>query len=250
MPVESTIRASIMAQPVVVVGGPTGPSGGPTGPTGPEGSASITGPTGPRGVTGPQGMTGPTGTPGVDGTLTGPTGPTGPAGAVAGTGPTGPTGLPAVDLSHPPDINYPRVYVYKDPTNNDFIAGVSTIEVMAGCGFYFAPMISGNVLVTITGTATNTDGGGTVITGRYDYNGTYNPPPKGDPVTGNVLGVPQETYAPGLSVPFMITGIVHLEILPGFEYPYFLPYWFDISIKAMSGVGAGVHNVTLTFMEL
>lgn len=123
MPVTIVSPAQIMAQPIVLVGGPTGPSGGPTGPTG----ASVTGPTGAAatgptgitgagatgatGVTGSQGKTGFTGPPGVG--ATGPTGLTGPTGAIGPTGftgfgatgftgntgpsggPTGPTGLGA-----------------------------------------------------------------------------------------------------------------------------------------------------------
>src|SRR5262245_61811798 len=43
MPVQSTIRANILAQPTVVVGGPPGPPGGPTGATGPQGPTAPTG---------------------------------------------------------------------------------------------------------------------------------------------------------------------------------------------------------------
>jgi hypothetical protein len=85
MTVQSKTPAPIWAQPVVVVGGPTGPSGGPTGTTGPTGStgpvaSSVTGNTGPRGLTGPTGNTGPA-------AATGPTGMTGPVGSPGMTGP-------------------------------------------------------------------------------------------------------------------------------------------------------------------
>jgi len=248
MPVESAIRAQILAQPVVVVGGPTGPSGGPTGPTGPQGSVSVTGPTGPRGETGPTGERGVTGTPGLDGTLTGPTGPTGPGGTVAEMGPTGPTGPPAIDLSNGPDINFPRVYSYHDPTDNDFIAGVDTLEVMVGAGFGFAPMTSGRVLVIITAVAENTGGGGTTVTGRYGTESIF--PDQGDPVTGTVIGIPQEVYAPDMTIPLTIMSLVELEVRPSFQYPYFNSYWFDLSLKSTIGSGAGVHSITYTFMEL
>lgn len=86
MTVEIVAPALISAQPVIVVGGPTGPAGGPTGvvgPTGPSGinATAITGPTGAQGPTG-LGATGVTG-------RTGPTGYTGPPGNTAPTGPTG-----------------------------------------------------------------------------------------------------------------------------------------------------------------
>lgn len=248
MPVETNIRAQVLAQPTVVVGGPTGPSGGPTGPTGPQGSVSVTGATGPVGSTGPTGSTGLTGAPGLDGILTGPTGSTGPAGSIAATGPTGPTGLPAIDLSNPPDQNFPRVYSWQDAGNADFITGVDTIERMLGTAFGFSPMITGNVLVIITGTAENTDNGGTTVTARYDVGGNY--PVRGDPVTGIAFGTPVETYAPGLSIPFTIVGIAQLDVIPIFSYPYFQDYWFNVSVKSTIGSGAGVHTVTYTFMEL
>lgn len=94
MTVEIIAPANISAQPVVVVGGPTGPSGGPTGATGPTGASGISA----TGVTGPTGSLGPTGagTPGATG-VTGPTGYTGPPGLVSPTGATGVTG-PVGDL--------------------------------------------------------------------------------------------------------------------------------------------------------
>jgi hypothetical protein len=87
MTVQSKTPSPIWAQPVVVVGGPTGPSGGPTGAVGPTGSTGPTalGVTGPTGHIGPTGITGPTGA----GAFTGPTGMTGPVGS-GNIGPTGP----------------------------------------------------------------------------------------------------------------------------------------------------------------
>lgn len=104
MTVQVEAPATIPAQPVIVVGGPTGPAGGPTGPTGPSGQ-SFTGPTGFTGRTGPTGptgfsATGPTGRTGPTGN-TGPVGnsETGPTGATGGTGPTGVTGPTGIDGS-------------------------------------------------------------------------------------------------------------------------------------------------------
>jgi len=248
MPIQSSIRAPILAQPAVVVGGPTGPSGGPTGPTGPEGRAAITGATGPRGTTGPQGVTGPTGRPGIDAALTGPTGPTGPAGDVAATGPTGPTGPPGTDLAHSPDINQPRVYSYSDSSGQDFITGVDTIERMLAAPTAFAPTVTGNVLVIITGMAENVDGGGTTVIGRVGYG---SPPPRGAPVTGTAIGIPQEIYAPGMAVPFTITALIHLDPISSTSgFLSFDQYWFSVSVKATSGAGAGVRNHTFVFLEV
>lgn len=109
MTVQVIASAPVAAQPVVVVGGPTGPSGGPTGPTGASatgptgytGSAGATGPTGATGfsATGPTGATGATGYTGPPGNLgptgsgsPGPTGYTGYTGPTGVTGPTGPQG--------------------------------------------------------------------------------------------------------------------------------------------------------------
>jgi hypothetical protein len=97
MTVEVVAPALIMAQPVVVVGGPTGAFGGATGPTGNTGPSglSATGSTGPTGTAGPTGAgaTGATGPTGVTG-YTGPPGNFGPTGqsAVGTTGPTGTAG--------------------------------------------------------------------------------------------------------------------------------------------------------------
>jgi hypothetical protein len=247
--IQSTIRAPILAQPVVVVGGPTGPSGGPTGPTGPAGSTSLTGATGPQGPTGAQGLPGPTGAPGLNGTLTGPTGATGPPGPIAATGPTGPTGPQVPDLSVSSGPLQPRVYSYSDPTgSNNFIDGVDTIERMCGAQIGFAPTVTGNVLVLITGVAENVDNGGTTVTGRVGYTGQ---PARGDPATGTVIGIPQYTYAPGMTVPFTIMALIHLDPVPitgGFVS--FGAYWFDVSVQATVGAGAGVSSIAYTFMEV
>jgi hypothetical protein len=250
MTVQSAIRAQILAQPAVVVGGPTGPSGGPTGPTGPEGSASVTGATGPMGATGVQGPTGPTGAPGQDTSLTGPTGPTGPPGDVAGIGPTGPTGPPGADLSA---SGIARVWAYPGEYPNS-ISGVDTIERMIGYGFYFQPQITGNMLFIVTGTAENVDNGGTNVTlrvGRDDNSIFPNKgrPNLGDPATGTAVGITQEVFAPGLKVPFTIVGMLKVDVIP-IDLTTFQTYWMSVSVKSTIGSGAGVHDILYTYLEL
>ena len=145
MAIESTTPAEIMAQPVVVVHGPTGPSGGPTGPTGPQGVASMTGGTGPRGQTGPIG-TGPTGPPGV---LTGPTGKPGPPGSVGPIGPLGLTGPTGARLS---DVNNTLTYAFAGT-----YGPYGTSFTMAGLGSYwtYMPRTTGGLLLIITGSLKN-----------------------------------------------------------------------------------------------
>jgi hypothetical protein len=246
MPVKSTIDALIMAQPTVVIGGPTGPAGGPTGPTGAQG-ASVTGPTGDIGPTGARGPTGLQGATGVFANVIGPTGPTGGPG-LAVTGPTGPTGPPGIDLGHSTDINFPRIYSYHDPTNQDYVANIDVIERMLGTQLAFYPMVSGRMLVIITGMAQNTDGNGTTVTGRFDVGNNY--PQRGDAVTGTAFGIPQEIFAPGMMVPFTIIDILQVDVVPTHSYPNFQGYWLSLSVKATGGAGAGISNIMFTYMEL
>jgi len=250
MPVQSTMTAQIMAQPTVVVGGPTGPSGGPTGPTGPQGLAT-TGPTGPVGSQGLRGATGPTGTPGVAGNTVGPTGPTGPPGDIAATGPTGPTGPPGMDLSTGAgDVNQSRIYYHEDAYNETNISGVDTIERMTGSGVNFVPTMTGNLLCIVTVLAENVDAGGTTVTLRCGLETDGPRPVRGDQATGTIVGMPQETYAPGLRIPVTMVGLIKVDVVPITSYPYFKYYWFQPSVKSSIGSGAGVRNTHFFIMEL
>jgi hypothetical protein len=252
MTVRSNVRASILAQPVVVVGGPTGPGGGPTGPTGPTGDMTITGPTGQIGPTGEMGPTGPTGPHGTDASLMGPTGPTGPAGELAATGPTGPTGREG-GLAYG-DINFPRFSIYNDPTDEDHIDTIDTIERMVGNGaWYFVPQFTGNMLLIVTCLVTNVDEGGTTVSLRIGpqgyFEGTPQPGP-GDPAVGNIVGNPVETYAPGMCIPVTIIGMTKVQVVQTNEYPFYRSYWMDLSIKSTIGSGAGVKEITYLALEL
>jgi hypothetical protein len=248
MPVRGNIRAPILAQPTVVVGGPTGPPGGPAGAQGPQGPAG-TGAIGPRGITGPTGVTGPTGAAGKDAANLGPTGATGAPGESA-TGPTGPTG-PASDFDQHNMYNG-RFYYHGDVLSNNGVSGVDTIERMAaepgGFMWNWWPTSTGKLFVIITGLAENVDAGGTIVTGRVGSTSTGTPT-KGSPVTGTQLGMPVETYAPGLTIPFTIIG--YLEVFMPEVTELGTPgYWFTVSVRSTIGSGAGVRNIAVMIMEV
>jgi hypothetical protein len=244
MSTQSNTPAPIMAQPIVVIGGPTGPGGGPTGPTGPQGAVSLTGATGntgPTGRTGPTGITGATGA----GAFTGPTGFTGPPGIGAPstvTGPTGPTGVGPTGGGGGGLSNHVTGQL-------DLPAGnVSTTEKAMGLGAFGAkitPASSGNVFVIFAGVALNSTaaGDGVTITGRY---GTGTPPANGD-TTG--LGIQWSTSQQFVaSTPAGQQGFCLHAIVSGLTVG--TQAWFDISIVAVGAGGATVKNVQYTLIEL
>ena len=232
MSTQSNTPAPIRAQPVVVIGGPTGPGGGPTGPTGAQGSASVTGATGytgPTGITGPTGRTGATGA----GAFTGPTGYTGPPGSLgaASTGPTGPTGSIGVSQS--------ASGVLAAPTGP-----AGTTPYMIGLGATFTPNKSGKCFIELAGVALNTTGGGGSINilGRY---GTGTPPAAGAAATGTSFGTVQHivTNANNVQIGFTIIGIVSGLALG-------TPYWIDLVISTDSGTGGFVKDLQGIAMEI
>ena len=156
------------------------------------------------------------------------------------------------------DWTLPRLYrvvacmgqVDLDLTRVRIGAGVSTIEVMVGGGYGIAPRTTGNILLVVTGMAQNVDNGGTNITIRAGSN-TQPRPARGDPVTGTKVGQQLQTFAPGLTIPFTIMGMIKLDVIPiPGQYPPFQGYWFELSVVASSGVGAGVYNPTWFIMEI
>ena len=249
MPARSITTAPVMAQPVVLLGGPTGPSGGPTGPTGPVG-LTVTGLTGPTGPAGERGSTGPTGLPGVDGTMVGPTGPTGPPGDIAEQGATGPTGPQGIDIAQSAQPGLiPRVYWYNTVLNEDFISGVGSIELMAGGGVGFAPTATGNILIMFSANVQNVDNGGTTVTLRCGNEATGRPA-RGALASGTVIGLPAEVYAPGLTIPVTMMGVITVPVVEMPNYPYYQSYWFMPSVVATSGVGAAINEFTYMIIEL
>ncbi len=221
-----------MAQPVVVVGGPTGPGGGPTGPTGPQGSVSLTGATGPTGLSGPTGATGPVGATGI-GAFTGPTGKTGPPGSLgaASTGPTGPTGPIGVSQSVSGSIAAPT-------------GPAGTTPYMIGLGGVFTPNSSGKCFIELAGMALNTTGGGGSINvaGRY---GTGTAPIAGAGITGTPFGIVQHivSNANNVQIGFTVIGIVSGLTLG-------TPYWIDLAISTDSGTGGFVKDLQGIAMEI
>jgi hypothetical protein len=249
MSTQSTIPAPIAANPVVVLGGPTGPSGGPTGSTGPTGFATaFTGPTGRTGPTGPIG-TGPTGPTGI-GAFTGPTGRTGPPGSLGQTGPTGITGPTGPLGTGPTGITGPTgmtgpIGVFASGSQN-FVGptgGWGTTPLMVGLNVTFTPAASGKFLLIIAGIARNTPGGGAVnITGYY---GTGTPPVAGAGVTGTAFGLTQHIVT---STATQQVGFTVMQVIIGLTLG--TPYWFDLAISTASGVGATVQDVQGSGMEI
>lgn len=232
MSTQSNTPAPILAQPVVVVGGPTGPSSGLTGPTGPQGSVSLTGATGPIGLTGPTGFTGSIGPTGA-GAFTGPTGRTGPPGSVgaASTGATGPTGPVGVFQSGSGSIVAPT-------------GPAGTTPYMIGLGASFTPNASGKCFIELAGVALNTTGGGGSVN-ISGYYGTGTSPVAGASVTGTQFSITQHilTSANTVQIGFTIIGVI-----PGLTLG--TPYWFDLAISTASGTGAFVKDLQGVAMEI
>ena|SRR5215471_5233458 len=234
MVIQTNVPAPILAQPVVVVGGPTGPGGGPTGPTGPQGAMSLTGTTGPTGRTGPSGPTGIMGPTGA-GAFTGPGGVTGPPGSIGMTGATGVTGP-----TGPIGAAQSGARNFANPAG-----GYGVTPTFVGLNFTATPIKTGNVMAWMAGVALNTtSGGGSVnITAYY---GTGTPPVPGDssPV-GAVFGLTQHlVLASGTEqVGFMITDKISGMTLN-------TTYWFDLMISTTSGTGAFVKDIQGTALEV
>lgn len=239
MSTQSNTPAPIMAQPVVVVGGPTGPSGGPTGNTGPSGPVGQTGPTGITGPTGFRGFTGPTGTPSVT-AFTGPTGFTGPAGSFGPVGPTGftgPTGVTGSDAAIP---GTRAAYVGK----SSGFTGVGTSQICYGLNHTYTPTVSGRLLLLAAGVAQNTTANAAQIFGFY---GTGAAPAAGAAVPGisGQWGVTQHLAESGnaLWAGFAVIGIVTGLTLS-------TSYWFDLAISSNAGAGAGIRDVQFILIEI
>jgi hypothetical protein len=227
MTTQSKTPAPIMAQPVVVIGGPTGPSGGPTGVTGPTGytgpvATSVTGNTGPRGLTGPTGATG------AASTQTGPTGMTGPVGGGI-PGPTGPYGAVGVGSF---------VSTYASGINGPYGS-----EVMVGFGanIHYTPTKSGNVLVMFAGQARNaTVGATTTVSGRY---GTGSPPIAGAAVVGSMISNSQH-YVSGTT-----TDTGGFTIMRLLTLPLAAEHWFDLSVFSSPGSTAYITDTQMLVIE-
>jgi collagen type VII alpha len=237
---QSNIPAPIMAQPVVVVGGPTGPSGGPTGATGPAGLATITGATGsvgPTGVTGPTGAVGATGA----GAFTGPTGRTGPPGSAGAastvTGPTGPLGATGASTG--------IGGIYTAASGGPFGPYGTTLSFI-GLGFRYTPVSSGRLMLIFAGLARNSTGGtgaGTSIMAKY---GTGASPVAGAAGgSGTQFGQFQQSFSASAND---YSGFTVMEIVSSLTLG--TTYWFDLAITATAGSTAYVRDTQFMLIEL
>jgi collagen type VII alpha len=223
-----------MAQPVVVVGGPTGPSGGPTGTTGPSGLTGATGPTGFIGPTGIRGFTGPTGAPGVT-AFTGPTGAIGPPGSFGATGqvgsqgPTGPTGNPGAAVT----TNY-------NSGLSRSVTGTSTWTTV-GAQRAITPAVTGRVFIWASGMAyNNTVGGATNIGIMF---GTGATPAPGSTPSGTL---PVQV----VFIASTTAGRQGFALVANPSLSVNTTYWFEIVITSPSSNTGGVEGCQLLVMEL
>jgi hypothetical protein len=135
------------------------------------------------------------------------------------------------------------VFTPADPSGTTATGGV-----MMGLGSTCAltPVGSGQVLVTVTGTASIATGVTNVtISGRY---GTSTAPANGAAVTGTKFGPATDTVVRPVSattgaIGFAITTL--LSLTPG------TAYWFDLMVKTASGSdAASVESISMTMSEL
>jgi hypothetical protein len=224
------LNLPVLVKPVAVIGGPTGAFVGPTGTPGLQGAA-VTGVTGLLGPTGQRGATGPTGLHGLDSALAGATGKRGPDVLASYPGPVGPTG-PAVFV--PAD----RVAYFENAAG---ITGIGAGGAYTGCGFIYTVKRAGaRILVMFTGLAQNTTGAATTVEIHLGP-----PPAPSFGVSGHMGGAidcEQTIYAPGLSVPFILTGLETRDFAGA--------RWFDLYVTAGSGAGAGVRNIQCLILEM
>lgn len=232
---SNILAAPIMAQPVVVVGGPTGPSPGSTGPTGPVGAAGAVGSVGPIGPTGSigTGPTGPLGHTGPDG----PHGLTGPPGSLGAAGYTGPTGDPGADGTSIQGSAVASVIGPYGPVN--------TTLTLIGLGISYLVKSTGPVMVEISGLVRNSTGGtggGVTLSGRYLENAS-------PPVAGTTVGI--GTAFP-VTLNFFTTdalGYYGFSTRLLTNFPAMTVWWFDLAIASTAGATAYVRDVQLTLIE-
>lgn len=236
MTTQSKTPAPILAQPVVVIGGPTGPSGGPTGTTGPTGrtGAAATGVTGNTGPSGPTGSTGHTGA----GAFTGPTGFTGPPGSLGPsstvTGPTGPIGpMPVIGSERT------RFYNTAGP-----FGPYGTSPVVLGLNVQFTTHNPGGYcLLTITGMVRNSAGAAGAGTSVVGAGGTGTPPVAGAALGGASLTNPKTFFSTDAAeyAGFTVMGFINISMST--------TYWFDLAVQSSVGTNAYVRDITLTLIE-
>jgi len=239
----SNTPSQIMAQPVVVVGGPTGPASGVTGTDGPTGNTGPTGLVGETGPTGPTGF-GPTGPQG-EGAFTGPTGGTGPPGSFGGMGSVGPTGPQgAQGAQGVPGTGGLKNWLNTASSGPYGPYGTALTMLGLGVGHLHTTQYgSPRLLIIISGMMRNSTGGagaGTKISGRY---GTGAAPVTGAAVSGNAFYTDQTHFTtdPDGYSGFSISCLASLSSST--------PYWFDLAVASTAGTTAYVKDVLVTVME-
>lgn len=119
----------------------------------------------------------------------------------------------------------------------------SLVGVMMGLGGVITPVVSGRVLVVVSGTLLNAsaiaDGAKTQI-----YYGTGGAPANGAALTGTAVGgIPQYVASTTLGkVPFSVNAIVASLTLG-------TTYWIDLSLAAITGGTAAQTDVSISAME-
>jgi hypothetical protein len=234
MPVHSNIPARIMAQPVVITGGPTGPAAGPPGPVGPTGAVGPAGLQGLPGETGPigTGPTGPLGHTGPDG----PRGATGPAGTFGGAGFTGPQGPPGATGSTFSGFGLSSVAGPFGPINT-----TPTLIGLAASYQYLGGILSVDI-VGMVRNSTGGSGGGVDLTGRYGPGST--PPAAGETVNiGSAFPVVQRFFTTDA------LGYYSFNVRYVLEDLTLGVYWFDLAINSTAGATAYVRDVQIILIE-
>jgi hypothetical protein len=119
----------------------------------------------------------------------------------------------------------------------------STTSVMMAAGGAITPILSTRVLFTVSGQMANaTSGDGATIDLRY---GTGTAPINGAAVTGTLVGIAQTATSisaaqkSGFSISYPITGLT-----------IGTAYWFDISLKVVTGGTATITGISASAMEV
>ena len=118
----------------------------------------------------------------------------------------------------------------------------STTGVMMGLAGSFTPVVTGRVLIVLTGNChNNTAGDGCTVSGRY---GTGAAPTNGSALTGTVIGSKFTTSATanadvGFAVIAIVTGLALGAAI-----------WLDLSLAAFTGGTATMTNPQISVIEI
>ena len=126
-------------------------------------------------------------------------------------------------------------------------ATTSATPVMMAVNISFTPAVTGNVLLLITGTASNAGGGGTSVTAIALYYGTGAASGYGSPVPGGAIQLGKTknilTGSAGGKVGFAITK-------PAIGLTVATPYWFDLALTSDGANAAKVYDLDIVAIEI